>query len=313
MELIRDTINLTEYMTDAPAEHRVLPASDWVSEVIDHFHKPDMTPKLRLPWLRTHADFHLRSGEVSLWAGINGHGKSQLIGQVMHGINLQGQRVALASLEMRPAATMGRMTRQAFGADMPPAAYIAKFGKWTDGKLWIYDHIGSVNASTMLAVIRYAVDKFDVQHFVVDNLMKCGMGEDAYNDQKAFIDGLCVIAKDTGCHIHLVLHIKKLKDETAVPNKFDIKGTGTITDLVDNIFIVWRNKAKENAFRSGDDFSPEDPDCLLILDKQRHGEGMEGKYRLFFDPPSMQYMEDRLGQPSFCKAEMGVTAEEVDF
>lgn len=313
MELIRDTINLDDYMTDAPADHRVLPASDWVSEVIDHFHKPDESPKVRLPWRRTHGDFHLRTGEVSLWAGINGHGKSQVIGQVIHGLNSQGQRVALASLEMRPVATMGRMTRQAYGADMPPAAYIQKFGTWTDGKLWIYDHMGSVNAQTMLAVIRYTVDKFDVHHFVVDNLMKCGMGEDAYTEQKMFVDGLCVIAKDTGCHIHLVLHIVKLKDESALPNKFNIKGSGTITDLVDNIFIVWRNKAKESAFRSGDAFEPEEPDCLLVLDKQRHGEGVEGKYKLFFDPASMQYMEDRHAQPIHCKAEIGVSLEDIQF
>ncbi len=35
-------------------------------------------------------------------------------------------------------------------------------------------------------------------------------------------------------------------DEETQPNKFDIKGTGAITDLVDNVFIVWRNKKKEN-------------------------------------------------------------------
>ncbi len=313
MELIADTIDFSGYMDEPEPEHRVLPASAWVDEVIDHFHKPDTALKVRLPWRKTHSDFFLRAGEVSLWAGINGHGKSQLMGQVIHGITMQGQRVGLASLEMRPGITMSRMSRQAFGSDMPPADYIRKFGKWTDGKLWIYDHMGSINQKTMLAVIRYAVDKFDVNHFVVDNLMKCGMAEDDYTGQKLFVDGLCVIAKDTGVHIHLVLHIVKLKDEAAVPNKFNIKGTGTITDLVDNVFIVWRNKLKEAAFRSGDDFSPDDPDCLLVLDKQRHGEGSEGKYRLFFDPASMQYMEDRNASPSHCRAEVGVSAEEIDF
>jgi twinkle protein len=312
MELIADTIDLSDYMTDEPAEHRVMPVSDWTKDVIDHFWKPDNSPKIRMPWRKTHGDFWFRPSEVTLWAGINGHGKSQLTGHVVHGLCEQGQKTAIASLEMRPSSTMARMCRQAFGADMPPARYIEQYGKWTDGKLWIYDHMGSSNPRTMAAVIRYAVDKFGVQHFIVDNLMKVVQGEDDYNAQKDFVNSLCVIAKDTGCHIHLVLHIKKLKNETDIPNKFDIKGSGSITDLVDNVFIVWRNKAKETAMRMGEAYEADDPDCLLILDKQRHGE-TEGRYRLFFDHASMQYMEGRNDLPTHCKAETGVSIDEVEF
>ena len=110
----------------------------------------------------------------------------------------------------------------------------------------------------------------------------------------------------------MVLHIKKGKTENDIPGKFDIKGSGAITDLVDNVFIVWRNKAKEAAMRSGEEFSPDDPDALLILDKQRHGE-TEGRYRLFFDRASLQYMEERNDIPRHCKADIGVTLEEIQF
>ena len=312
MKLIRETIDLSDYMTETDAEHRVLPASDWVDEVVDHFWKPDDSPKIRLPWKKTHTDFHFRPAEVTLWAGINGHGKSQLVGQVVQCLSEQNQRTALASLEMPPSKTMARMTRQAFGGEHPSPDYIRQFGKWTDGKLWLYDHVGSVNTAKMLAVIRYSIAKFDVQHFVVDNLMKCGMAEDDYSGQKAFVDGLCVIAKDTGCHIHLVLHVKKGKSESDLPNKFDVKGSGAITDLVDNCFIVWRNKDKEAKLRSNEDFNPDDPDCLLLLVKQRHGE-TEGAYRLYFDRQSLQYTEDRNCIPTHCRAEIGVAAHEVDF
>jgi len=313
MELIRDDIDLSEYMTEQVTEHRVISAADWTEDVIKHFHEHDITPKVFMPWLRTHQDFNLRSGEVTLWGGINGHGKSQIVGQVVLELAKQGQRIALASLEMRPAASMARMARQAYGADIPPKDYLRKFGAWTDEKLWVYDHVGSVRADVMLAVIRYAVDKFAVQHFVVDNLMKCGMGEDDYNGQKSFVDGLCTIAKDTGCHIHLVLHVKKGRDEFAMPTKFDIKGSGAITDLVDNAFIVWRNKKKEIDARSGVDFAPDEPDAMLLLVKQRHGEGHEGEYRLYFDRPSLQYAEYHTGIATHFKAEIGVCAHEIDF
>lgn len=312
MELIADTIDLSSYLAEPVQEHRVLPAGSWVDEVVDHFYKPDTSAKVLLPWEKTHGDFRFRDGEVTLWAGINGHGKSQIVGQVVHGLCEQHQRVAMASLEMRPVSTVSRMSRQAYGANFPPAQYLRDYGKWTDGRLWLYDHLGSSDPRTMLAVIRYAADKFSVNHFVVDNLMKVVRGEDDYNAQKDFVNNLCVVAADTGCHIHLVLHIKKLKSEDDVPNKFDIKGAGAITDLVDNVFIVWRNKAKERALRAGDAYEPDDPDCLLILDKQRNGE-TENRYRLFFDHGSMQYMEDRNELPKHCKAKVEVNLSEVEF
>ena len=44
---------------------------------------------------------------------------------------------------------------------------------------------------------------------------------------------------------HIVVHPRKSNDETQMPSKLDCKGTGAITDLADNCFTVWRNKAKE--------------------------------------------------------------------
>lgn len=312
MEFIRDDIDLTAYMQESQDEHRVMPASDWISEVEDYFHKIDLTPKVRLPWLKTQKDFHFRPHELTLWAGINGHGKSQLVGQVIHSLAAQGQKVGIASLEMRPASTMARISRQAYGGEVPDREYIRRYGAWTDGKIWIYDHTGSIDPLRMLAVIRYTIDKFKVDHFVVDNLMKCGMGEDAYNEQKTFVDALCVIAKETGCHIHLVLHVKKGKSEFDLPTKFDVKGTGAITDLCDNLFIVWRNKEKESKIRNGEDYTPDDPDCILLLCKQRHGE-VENAYRFYFDRQSLQYMEERNTLPSHFRVESGVSIDEVTF
>lgn len=315
MQLIRNSIDLSAYMHGSEEEHAVLPASSWVDDVIDHFHAPAEAPKPKLPWLKTHADFEFREGEVTLWGGINGHGKSQMVGHAMLGLIKQGETVCIASLEMNPKLTMSRMTRQAYGANNPPRDYIRQFGAWTDDKLWIYDHMGSTNPKKMLAVIRYARDKFGVKHFVVDNLMKVVAGEDDYNAQKDFVDSLTTIAHDTGVHIHLVLHMKKGKSESDVPGKFDIKGSGAITDLVENVFIVWRNKAKEESLCGGPESEmtgPDAPDALLILTKQRNGE-KEGRYGFWFDHSSMQYLESRLDNPPMTKVTREVYADEIEF
>ena len=82
-----------------------------------------------------------------------------------------------------------------------------------------------------------------------------------------------------------------------MPDKFDIKGTGAITDMVDNVFIVWRNKQKEAKMHeaitdhSRDMLRRSSPDCILNCVKQREGE-WEGFVKLWFDAASLQFLED---------------------
>ncbi len=312
MHTIPDDIDFSAYMDEPPAEHRVVPASSLLDSVIDHFFKPSDAPKIQMGWRKTHGDFEFRPAEVSLWAGINGHGKSQVVGQVSLDLMDQHQRVCIASLEMAPPKVMARMARQAGGRLDVTVPFLKAFHRWTDNRLWIYDHVGSSDPRTILAVIRYAVEKFGVQHFVVDNLAKVIAQEDDYNGQKAFVNSLCTIAKDTGVHVHLVLHVKKGDSEHRMPGKFDIKGSGAIADLVDNIFIVWRNKAKEDEIRKGNHENVDAPDCIVNLEKQRHGE-TEGSYGLWFDPNSMQYLESRLDRPKVYRIDPGLTAAQVEF
>ena len=130
---------------------------------------------------------------------------------------------------------------------------------------------------------------------MIDSLMKCGISPEDYPRQKEFVDRLCWCAKSENIHIHLVHHGRKGANELSMPDKHDAKGAGEITDLVDNVFIVFRNKEKEreraDAKRKEENFNEADkPDALLSIAKQRHGE-WEGTFALWFDPKSHQYME----------------------
>lgn len=296
MQLIPDDINFEEYSQHEPEQHAVHPASQWMDDVIDYYHNPQHEFGVQLGWSKTHDDFHFRYGEVSIWAGINGHGKSMLLGQVVLDLMEQGEKVCIASFEMKPKRTMIRMARQAFGYDDPTIPFIKDFGKWTDDKLWLYDHIGHCPAKKVLALVRYAAKMFHVKHFVIDNLTKVIAGEDSYSEQKDFVDALWTIAADLNIHIHLVMHTRKGKDEYELPNKFSLKGSGAVTDQVDNIFIVWRNKEKEKLTREGDNTMVAEPDCILILEKQRNGE-TEGHYQLWFHTQSFQYTQYRHDSP----------------
>ena len=294
--MIRDNIDFGLYMESTEAAHKIIPASAYAEEVADYLLNGEQMHGAMLPWKRTRDKIRFRPGEVTLWSGMNGHGKSLALGQAMVGFVCQREPVCIASFEMRPVVTLARMMRQTAGCRHPDREMVLGVHEvWSDW-LWLYDQQGQVHADKILAVMRYAAQELKVKHFVVDSLMKCGISEDDYTAQKLFLDAICTIGRDTGMHIHLVAHSRKAKDETLFFGKMDVKGSGAITDQVDNVIVVWRNKAKEAARQAGEPLDPNTPDALLIIDKQRNGE-FEGKLGLFFDQESMQYMEHGDFQP----------------
>ena len=290
MELIDDNdIDFAAYMNE-PEQHKVRPASNWLQDVINDFHAPNEEgPLPRMLFDKARDLVKFRPGEVSLWAGVNGHGKSMFLSQVELDLCYQAQRVMVASFEMKPVRQMNRMCRQASGSRLPDKEWLEEFHQWTDGRLWVYDHVGAVDWRKLIAVLRYAVATFGIQHFVIDSLMKCVKGEDDYNAQKDFVNELCAFALAHGVHVHLVHHVKKGESEHKAPGKFDIKGTGAITDQVDNVFVVWKNK-KAIEENNGE------PTCIVACEKQRNGE-FEGKLGFWFDFDSQQYMEFASAQP----------------
>lgn len=283
-----DDIDFAHYLRSTDTAHKVRSAADYEAAVREAFDTSREPAGVTLPWAKTHDDIRLRPGEVSLWAGVNGHGKSLLLGQVVLWLMRQHKRTCVASFEMKPFTTLARMVRQASGGRHPASPFIGRFFGWARPSLWVYDQQGTVDADKLIAVVRYCQDRLGIEHFVIDSLMKCVKGEDDYNGQKNFLDVLTAVARDTGMHIHLVHHIRKQGDESKPGGKMDLKGSGAITDQADNVFIVWRNKAKEFAAKAGQEHDATEPDAMLICDKQRNGE-WEGRIALWFDAASQQY------------------------
>lgn len=248
-----------------------------------------------LPWTKTHGHFRLRPGEVTLWFGINGHGKSALTSQVaLHLAAIQARRCCLASFEMAPVDTLCRMVCQAAGTGKPSVSFGTQFFTGLCQRLWIYDRVKRIDAKYLFAAIRYCAQTKGVSHFFIDSLMKCVRGADDYNAQKDFVEDLTLVAKETGTHIHIIHHSKKLEDEKRIPNKFDAKGAGEISDLVDNVLIVWKDKAKERenhqALATGVPQVDDRADFMLACEKQRH-HPWEGMWALWGDMDSWHFRE----------------------
>lgn len=297
-----DAIDFSRYMRETEPAHKVFPASVYVQELIDEIGSTKNDPRAYLPWDKTHSSFQFRPGEVTIWAGVNGQGKSMMTGLVALSLCTQGEKVCIASFEMKPRKTLERMARQWSGQAAPQPHELSdsqildtfrdlyeQFRDWSGQYLWLYDQQGTVETKLLIGVLRYCARELGITHFFIDSLMKCVADEDDYNGQKRFIDEVTAIARDTGMHIHIVHHVKKLADEAKTPDKMDVKGSGSITDQVDNLLLVWRNKPKERDAQAGKKTADGEPDAMLICEKQRNGE-WEGRVSLWYDRDSQQYV-----------------------
>ncbi len=274
-------------------------ASLYADQVIGEFYpKAGKEHGYNPPWQYAIGKILFRPDELTIWGGINGHGKSQLLGHVILSLMAQGARVCIASLEIKPKKLLMRLTRQASAVKEPTEEYIRKIHEWYGDKLWLFDLVGTAKVERLLEVFLYAHQRYGIDVFVIDSFMKCGIDEDDFKAQKIFIEKLCDFKNQFNCQIHIVAHPRKTNDETQIPGKLDIKGTGAISDLADNCFTVWRNKEKEDLLRqqgNGNSLNHSQleklnkPDCIWRCDKQRNGE-WEGTIALWFEPNSFQYL-----------------------
>jgi twinkle protein len=295
--LIRDDIDFAAYEVETEFAAKVRPASIFADDL-----EAEFTPRIgvRSPVMQStklrHA-IEFRPGEVTVWAGYNGHRKSTFTGQVALDLIAADERALLVSLEMPPSKTLARMVKQACASDSPGPKQRRAFMSWTDGRLWLFDHVGRLTPSKCLAVCRYFVDQHEGRHVFVDSFMKVCESEESMDEQKKLIGDVCNLAKETGLHMHLVAHCRKPTGgaEDKPPTKYDIKGSGAISDQAHNIILVYEDKPKR-AEADRKEPRPEvmaRPDAIITIDKQRNG-SVEGKFGLWIDHRSLRFCDNAL-------------------
>jgi len=284
-------IDLNKYAEYSEIRSRVNEKSDFENEVLEYF-KTRQNGILgdKLPFPDADQKIGFRRKEITVLAGVNGHGKSLLLGQIALDIVNKGSKILMASLEMPPVSTLARMTRQATGSNIPNKHQINKFMKWKLDHFYLFNHVGSLETWQVISLCRYASIELGVTHVIIDSLTKCTKGETDYDGQKDFMNQLCEVAKEMNIHIFLVHHVRKGNDETETANKFDLKGSGSISDLVDNVMIISRNIKKERETERNLLPDNSEPDAALIISKQRHGD-WNGTLGLWFDKKSQQFTE----------------------
>ena len=246
----------------------------------------------KMPWERTHNKFRFREGEVTIWSGINGNGKSQVMGQVALWLT-KTTSVLIASMEMKGEVTVARMCRQAFGGAKPDDKFFNRFKEETDLRLWIYDATDTVESSDIYAMIDWSAEQKGIKHIMIDSLMMCGVNQDDNESQKLFISALTTKAKQHNIHIHLVTHCRKapVGVKNFFPDKFDIAGSSAISNLAFNIIIIHLNDQKQIDTSNNNHVAFDDPDGWMRIVKQRNGDWL-GTWGFWYEPESLQWSDD---------------------
>lgn len=191
-------------------------------------------------------------GEISVWSGLNGSGKSNFLSQQILEYASQGIKTMLFSGEMQDYVIQNTLVKMVAGKKaLTPSTdgvywYLNDDKKrqiilsWLDKFVLLYKNQYGTNAKEILNSIVYAVKKHGVKMIILDNLMTLDLksyDRDKYEAQSMFAKDLAKLTKQLNIHIHIVMHPRKA---AGFLRKDDISGSADLSNAVDNVFIIHR-------------------------------------------------------------------------
>ena len=111
MNTIPDNIDFQTWYDLMEPAVKIRPARDIVREAIALLQADPPAPVV-MPWQKLKDMFSFRAGEVTVYAGQNGSGKSMITTMIALQLMAQKRNVLIASFEMKPTTTLQRMVRQ---------------------------------------------------------------------------------------------------------------------------------------------------------------------------------------------------------
>ena len=278
--------------------------AEFGTDIADYFlDKDSRAGGFTMGWEKTDdLDYRFRPSELVGIVGFSGSGKTMFLGQLSLNAIEQDQKILVASMEMSPKNLLGRMFQQACAVSNPTAEYQSKVMEWMAHNLWLYIDNLNPKIGDLLKCFEYAYRRYGVSVFIIDSLT-CMCSHEDYRKQQEIVEQIVQFKNAFNCTVFLVTHSRKQEDESRAPGKFDVKGSGAITDLADSFFSIWKNKRKAEHIQicniTGDE--PEEDiakqwDVQVTVLKNRNGQ-FEGRIGFDFDDGTCQYVERRGGKP----------------
>lgn len=190
-------------------------------------------------------------GELSVWSGSNGCGKSSLLSQIaIESIDV-GRKVALYSGELRADRVMNWLHLQCAGKKnvintqyenyyTVPGDTRGKINSWLEGKLYVYNNAHSSKVEDVVTAVRECIEQNNIDVIIIDNLMSLDLSSvtgEKYEKQTNLVLALTQLCKIKNIVIHFITHPRKTM---MFLRKNDISGSADITNAADNVFLVHR-------------------------------------------------------------------------
>lgn len=225
-------------------------------------HGPKVS-SLPYPWMGLQSmTLGLRPRELVTLCSGSGIGKSSVCREVAHWlVSSCGQSIGYIALEESTRRTalglMGLSVNRPLhiemsmgGVDVPEevlrTAYESSVGS---GRVYLYDHFGSLESENLLARIRYMVRGLGCQWIFLDHLsiVVSGLGD---GDERRLIDNVMTalrsLVEELGCGMILVSHLKRPEgkghEEGAQTSLAQLRGSAAIGQLSDMVIGLERNQ-----------------------------------------------------------------------
>ncbi len=208
-------------------------------------------------------------GQLTIWTGKSGHGKSTFISQMLVEAIEQGYKVCSYSGELKLETFKKWIDLQIAGDENIDLIEDREYGRfkkvisheiltkienWYNGKIYCYDNRQiqeNIENNFVIHVIEEAIRNYGCKVFLIDNLMTCSFEnskiQDFYKAQSDFVGRLSYLTKAYDIHIHLVAHPRKTTGNAITQD--DISGTSDTFKRADNVFCIERKEDNTNSIK----------------------------------------------------------------
>jgi len=246
------------------------------------------------------------AGELSVWTGKRGIGKSTVLSQLLLEAIDQGHAVCAYSGELDKAQFREWTFLQAAGPRhigfrddpltgkrLPAIDAMAEqmISEWLNERFWLFD-LEKNTRHDLEAILRqfaYAKMRYGADVFLVDNIMSVDFDirrdADFNRMQSQFTQELALFCKRQHVHIHLVVHPRKnTSGKNSEVTADDVHGSGDITNRADNVFFLTTHNVTS---KSGE---PETRPMIMTLKNRDFGSKIN--QWLQFDKKSRRFYAD---------------------
>ena len=193
-----------------------------------------------------------RRGELTIYSGHTGTGKTTLLSQLSLDYCIQGVPTLWGSFEIRNVRLARLLLEQLYSSQtkQPVSTLQDNFAEWAERfeelPMYFMRYHGSSPIERVIDAMEYGNYVHDVSHVLLDNLqfMTSGQARNSF-DRFEVMDGaiqkLRQYSSENNVHVSLVVHPRKENDGDAIQTS-SVFGSAKATQEADNVIILQRTR-----------------------------------------------------------------------